>query len=551
MYDIDADRPDPDNPYVVIAAQSVSPLTFNVIIERKSGAANRRVELEYNFFNSATINEFYNSPGSVNGQPVVSEVIATGAVRYDSPDVIEYFSSIGPSRIYSYPEYTYEERSKPDLVAVDGNIITGAGGFGQEYPSGSGDIRFFGTSAAAPHAAACAAALWSAYPYLTNSEVKQRLLDTTIDLGSTGFDHTYGHGRIDVQPASASPQFTITGINGGSDAMISSGITPGDNLAEVAGYTFTADQSPFQVYLDSITIYLSGSTDANDLNGFELYADLDQDGTISPSNDSLLSSSPFSQTLIFPNISYGFDNLGIDLIITADVKLSAEPSHVLNLQLQDPGDVVAYFDVNPFSDNFPFEVSDISLPVQLTTFNVIPHSDNVTIEWETASELGAVFYEITKSSSSEEIVFAKIEAAGNSSEAKSYKIEDYEISPGQNIVYSLVLVETDGRRELLAEKSINVPYPSKFSLGNNYPNPFNPKTTIPFTLSETANISISIYDIQGKRVDFHKQKEMRAGNQKIQYNASHLPSGIYFYRIIAKHENREIRSEIKRMVLLK
>jgi len=228
-YAVSADQPDLDNPYVVIAAQSSDSLTFNLLIERRADAASRRVELEYLFLDSASVNEFYNLPGSINGQPVVSDVIATGAVRFNSPDEIEFFSSIGPSRIYTYPGYTYEERSKPDLVAVDGNLITGTGGFGREDPPGV--FRFFGTSAAAPHAAACAALLWSAYPNLSNSEVKQRLLDTAIDLGTEGFDYTFGFGRIDMQLASASPQFTITGINGANDAMISNAITPGNNLA--------------------------------------------------------------------------------------------------------------------------------------------------------------------------------------------------------------------------------------------------------------------------------------------------------------------------------
>ncbi|MGD9900864.1 MAG: S8 family serine peptidase, partial [Calditrichaceae bacterium] len=177
-------RPDANDPFVSIRYQNFSAsTTFNVVIEKVSGA-DRRVELAYYYSGSLTVNEYYNLPGSINGQPAVSEVIAAGAVRYDSPDVLEYFSSIGPSRIYSYPSYTYEERNKPDIVAVDGNIITGAGGFGQEYPGGSGQIRFFGTSASAPHAAACAAAIWSAYPDLTNTQVKDRILNSAVDLGT-------------------------------------------------------------------------------------------------------------------------------------------------------------------------------------------------------------------------------------------------------------------------------------------------------------------------------------------------------------------------------
>ncbi|NIM61141.1 MAG: S8 family serine peptidase, partial [Acidobacteria bacterium] len=78
-----------------------------------------------------------------------ASVISVGAVPFDAPDEIEYFSSRGP---------TEDGRMKPDFVAPDGACVTGAGGFGQGSCQGSG-ARFYGTSAAAPHAAAVAALL--------------------------------------------------------------------------------------------------------------------------------------------------------------------------------------------------------------------------------------------------------------------------------------------------------------------------------------------------------------------------------------------------------
>jgi len=103
----------------------------------------------------------------------------------------------------------------------------------------------------------------------------------------------------------------------------------------------------------------------------------------------------------------------------------------------------------------------------------------------------------------------------------------------------------------LAQQITEIPFPQEFTLGNNYPNPFNPKTTIPIRLPESASISLSIYDIQGRQVDSQRQIEIPAGKHNLQYSALHLPSGIYFYRINAKFEKHEVRSEIKRMILLK
>jgi hypothetical protein len=82
--------------------------------------------------------------------------------------------------------------------------------------------------------------------------------------------------------------------------------------------------------------------------------------------------------------------------------------------------------------------------------------------------------------------------------------------------------------------------PHVFQLSQNYPNPFNPSTTIAFELtgemSETQPVTLTIYDIRGRRVRTLIDQDFEVGNHKIHWNGQNdrgesVPSGIYLYRL--------------------
>jgi hypothetical protein len=75
--------------------------------------------------------------------------------------------------------------------------------------------------------------------------------------------------------------------------------------------------------------------------------------------------------------------------------------------------------------------------------------------------------------------------------------------------------------------------PSAFALDQNYPNPFNPATTFSFQLPSAQFVSLTLYDILGKEVKRVLNQEMVPGRHTISWNASGMPSGIYFYRLTA------------------
>ncbi|MBN2572740.1 MAG: CotH kinase family protein [Ignavibacteriales bacterium] len=86
----------------------------------------------------------------------------------------------------------------------------------------------------------------------------------------------------------------------------------------------------------------------------------------------------------------------------------------------------------------------------------------------------------------------------------------------------------------------------EFKLFQNYPNPFNPSTTIKFSLPEASIVKLSVYNILGEQVALLKNEQMNAGLHSIEFNASHLSSGIYFYRI-----ESGIYIEVKKMICLR
>jgi hypothetical protein len=88
--------------------------------------------------------------------------------------------------------------------------------------------------------------------------------------------------------------------------------------------------------------------------------------------------------------------------------------------------------------------------------------------------------------------------------------------------------------------------PLGYELRQNYPNPFNPQTTIPFTIGRTGEVSLRVYDLLGREVAILINGEMFAGSYQVVFDGSNLPSGVYFYRLIA-----EGKVETKRMLLLK
>ena len=88
--------------------------------------------------------------------------------------------------------------------------------------------------------------------------------------------------------------------------------------------------------------------------------------------------------------------------------------------------------------------------------------------------------------------------------------------------------------------------PTAFTLGQNYPNPFNPSTKINYSIPQSSNIIMKVFDILGREVATLVNEEKPSGEYEVEFSGSNLPSGIYFYQLKAG-----AYSETKKMILIK
>jgi len=196
---------------------------YQIGIEHYAGPLPGRIKLVY--FGTMTINEFATRSATSYGHAIAAGGQAVGAARYDrtpefgvSPPGLESFSSHGGTPILfdTAGNPVMELRQKPDFVAPDGGDNTF---FGTDY-EGNGSPNFFGTSAAAPHAAGMAALLREYDSSLGVDALYAAMQDTAIDMGAAGFDYQSGYGLVQATLALAAllpPDGDLDGVSDGED----------------------------------------------------------------------------------------------------------------------------------------------------------------------------------------------------------------------------------------------------------------------------------------------------------------------------------------------
>ena len=180
-----------------------------------------------------------------------------------------------------------------------------------------------------------------------------------------------------------------------------------------------------------------------------------------------------------------------------------------------------------------------ALPVELTTFTATATANNIQLNWTTATEVNNYGFEILRQARLPEgkaqndrwSLLGFVEGHGNSSSPKEYSFVDESVFPGL-YRYRLKQIDTDGSFEYseIIEVQFGV-VPTEYVLAQNYPNPFNPSTTIRFSLPVTSNVNLSVFNILGEVVQVLVNETKEAGVHIINFNASQLNSGVYFYKI--------------------
>ncbi len=191
------------------------------------------------------------------------------------------------------------------------------------------------------------------------------------------------------------------------------------------------------------------------------------------------------------------------------------------------------------------------LPVELSSFNATTNNNSVILNWQTATELNSVKFEIERKTKENNIwkYIGEINSHGTSFKINNYTYNDYNVNTGI-YYYRLKHINNNGSYEYSEEILVNMEHPKSFCLYQNYPNPFNPNTNISFTIPITCKVNISLYSINGELVTTFLNTEKEAGYYTINFDVNSinggLSSGVYFYRITAGSF-----SDTKKMIILR
>ncbi|MBE0570147.1 MAG: serine hydrolase [Ignavibacteriaceae bacterium] len=122
-----------------------------------------------------------------------------------------------------------------------------------------------------------------------------------------------------------------------------------------------------------------------------------------------------------------------------------------------------------------------------------------------------------------------------------------------NIYSNTLLYWYDSFTYIITEVEDNESLPFTYNLEQNFPNPFNPNTNIKFRIADFEFVSLKVYDLLGREIVTLINEEKPAGEYEVEFNASNLPSGIYFYQLRATPGGGQAGSfvETKKMVLIR
>jgi len=211
--------------------------------------------------------------------------------------------------------------------------------------------------------------------------------------------------------------------------------------------------------------------------------------------------------------------------------------------------------VNRFNIAFRFldSVMNVVVPVELNSFTATANSKEVTINWSTATELNNQGFEVQRKFGGNNFVtIGSVTGHGTTTSPNQYSFVDKLIDGGKYF-YRLKQIDFGGTYEYSSVIEVDVRTVDKFTLEQNYPNPFNPTTTIGFGISASPNpseggalVTLKVYDILGEEVKVLLNEEKEAGYHSVDFDASELPSGVYFYKL-------KVGSyvETKKMILLR
>jgi hypothetical protein len=310
--------------------------------------------------------------------------------------------------------------------------------------------------------------------------------------------------------------------------QFNNGVQWNQQISDANGYSLSiqsnhSEQGKFRAIRIAISAPDLNSNPLNPMTGFDIesiYA------AIVRMNFTILNQCAYA-TLLFKNI-------------TNEVGLFVNPNNLPNT-----------FDITAVQLSEPETIREAPLPVQLTAFTSLVKANEVQLEWKTAMEQNNRGFEIERKTENESwILVGFVNGKGNSNTLQGYKFNDKNLRTG-NYNYRIKQIDYNGNFQFYNLQGIViVGIPSKYSISQNFPNPFNPLTKINYEVAADSKVKIIVYDVSGKEIKTLTNEKKQAGYYSLVFNAANLPSGTYFYRIYADEGSKNY-FETKKMILIK
>jgi hypothetical protein len=174
--------------------------------------------------------------------------------------------------------------------------------------------------------------------------------------------------------------------------------------------------------------------------------------------------------------------------------------------------------------------ADVPLPISLASFFAIAQHGSVMLSWVTESETENLAFRIYRDGE----MIVEREGAGTTSEPQSYSWTDQYVIPGRTYTYVLADVDLQGKETKHPEIKVEVEVKGvdlDYTIGNAYPNPFNPLTVVPLNLAKEAQVHARLYDMLGRPLQELHNGTLAIGSHTLRVDGSMLSTGIYFVHV--------------------
>jgi hypothetical protein len=272
------------------------------------------------------------------------------------------------------------------------------------------------------------------------------------------------------------------------------------------------------------------------INSFSIVASADANGSIQPGGTTQADYGSSKTFGILPNEGYRILDVNVD-----GSSVGATASYVFK---------------NIASNHSISAAFDKILAVELASFESRAEEDKVLLQWTTATETDNSGFEVQRSVKDGHdtawVIVGFLKGFGSTNSPHKYSCLDLGLQPNRYL-YRLKQINYDGSFVYNQTVTVEVIAPTNYVLEQNFPNPFNPSTSIRFDTPFQGKVRLQIFNILGELVEDLVHKDIGPGYYTQRWDAKGRASGIYFYRIQAESSDNPKKSftQVRKMVLLK